>query len=243
MADIHFLQILRRQRWRLLLALLVSLSAHALVFAVLFGPPRRPDPGAAGQIAADRAISVQVALEPRPAGNTQNAAAAPAPPAEPRRPTDAPAGESQLREPRPLENREVATQNPSAPELPPDPAGEGGLPQAETADDAGAVSTPAEDATRAPRRVQPRPLGRIAPRFPLRARVRGWSGETVLAVSVSEDGTVSDLDVALSSGHDVLDRAALAALEDVRFRPGTVGGRPVPMEVRIGLAFELEREE
>ena len=48
--------------------------------------------------------------------------------------------------------------------------------------------------------------------YPLLARRRGWQGEVVLAFRVESDGQISNARIARSSGHGVLDRAALIAL-------------------------------
>ncbi|MCW8828622.1 MAG: energy transducer TonB [Gammaproteobacteria bacterium] len=51
--------------------------------------------------------------------------------------------------------------------------------------------------------------------YPLLARKRGWQGEVVLAFRLESDGRILDARIASSSGHGVLDRAALKSLTKV----------------------------
>lgn len=51
--------------------------------------------------------------------------------------------------------------------------------------------------------------------YPLLARRRGWEGEVVLSFGVDRAGRILGAEVARSSGHGVLDRAALDALARV----------------------------
>ena len=78
-----------------------------------------------------------------------------------------------------------------------------------------------------------------APRYPPFARRRGLEGRTILEVEVLEDGSPGDLRVVLSSGHALLDRAALAAVKKWAFRPARRGGRAVRALVRIPVRFQL----
>ncbi|HQR05091.1 MAG: energy transducer TonB [Proteobacteria bacterium] len=47
--------------------------------------------------------------------------------------------------------------------------------------------------------------------YPAEAIARGWEGETRLLLTLAQDGTVQDADVAASSGHVILDQAAQRA--------------------------------
>ena len=78
-----------------------------------------------------------------------------------------------------------------------------------------------------------------APRYPPFARRRGLEGRTILEVEVLEDGSPGDLRVVSSSGHALLDRAALAAVKKWAFRPARRGGRAVRALVRIPVRFQL----
>jgi protein TonB len=61
-------------------------------------------------------------------------------------------------------------------------------------------------------------------------------------VEVLSDGSVRNVRVLESSGHAVLDRSALKAVQKWRFRPGTRGGKPVTMNVKVPVVFRLTRD-
>lgn len=78
------------------------------------------------------------------------------------------------------------------------------------------------------------------PAYPRVARRRGAEGTVLLEVLVTEEGRVDALRVAESSGHDLLDKAALRAVEAWRFRPGRRGDRAVAMRVLVPVRFRLQ---
>ena len=78
------------------------------------------------------------------------------------------------------------------------------------------------------------------PVYPERARQDGVEGRVVLLVLVGPDGRSQTVKVSRTSGHAVLDRAAVEAVRNWRFRPGTRGGVPVPATVAIPIRFKLE---
>ncbi len=87
-----------------------------------------------------------------------------------------------------------------------------------------------------------RPLYRTnpPPKYPGIARKRRYQGNVVLAVLVKPDGRVGDLQVISSSGHSVLDRAAVAAVKYWMFEPGMIGAEKVEMWVKVPIRFELK---
>jgi protein TonB len=78
------------------------------------------------------------------------------------------------------------------------------------------------------------------PLYPLKARRLGYEGIVMLKVLIDEDGRVDDLRVLRSSGHRVLDRAALSAVRKWLFEPGTEGGVKKKMWVKIPVRFDLK---
>ncbi len=70
------------------------------------------------------------------------------------------------------------------------------------------------------------------PDYPWLARRRGWQGVVAIFVHVDSGGGVTAAAVARSSGHDVLDQAALEAVRGWRFRGG-VGETTVEVEFRL----------
>ena len=79
-----------------------------------------------------------------------------------------------------------------------------------------------------------------APPYPLKARRLGYEGIVMLKVLIDENGRVDDLMVLESSGHRVLDRAALSAVKKWLFEPGTEGGVKKKMWVKIPIHFDLK---
>ena len=77
------------------------------------------------------------------------------------------------------------------------------------------------------------------PRYPKRARRRGYEGTVVLEVLVDGSGRVKDLRVLTSSGHQILDKAALKSVNGWLFEPGMVGDEKVDMWVRVPVRVEL----
>jgi protein TonB len=60
----------------------------------------------------------------------------------------------------------------------------------------------------------------------------------VLLIDVAADGSVTAVRIESSSGHGILDDAALAAVRTWRFRPGTLGGQESALVVRRPISFE-----
>jgi protein TonB len=79
------------------------------------------------------------------------------------------------------------------------------------------------------------------PRYPGNARRRGHSGTVLLMVYVNENGEADQVRIFESSGHASLDRAAEIAVAEWRFEPGTSGGIPTGMWVKIPITFELKK--
>jgi protein TonB len=78
------------------------------------------------------------------------------------------------------------------------------------------------------------------PAYPALARKRGWEGRVLLAVEVAVDGTAQAVRVQTGSGHELLDEAALRAVRQWRFQPGTRAGVAVAMQVLVPVHFILK---
>lgn len=77
------------------------------------------------------------------------------------------------------------------------------------------------------------------PEYPARARRRQYEGLVELDVRVNADGKVGELRVKQGSGHDMLDAAAIEAVRDWTFIPGTRNNTPVELWVTVPVRFEL----
>jgi protein TonB len=87
---------------------------------------------------------------------------------------------------------------------------------------------------------QPSYLERVDPVYPAQARRLRQEGAVVLTLFISAEGRLDRIEVTKSSGHRLLDEAAVAAERKSRFRPATVEGRPVPCQAEVPYRFELE---
>ncbi len=78
-----------------------------------------------------------------------------------------------------------------------------------------------------------------APPYPLVAQRRGLEGVVVVAVSLDVKGRPQQVAVKVSSGHGILDQAALQSVRKWQFVPAQRGGQPVMAEVEVPLRFAL----
>ena len=77
------------------------------------------------------------------------------------------------------------------------------------------------------------------PVYPRVAREEGWEGVVVVRVRLHKDGTPDNVSVKKTSGHDVLDQAALQAIYRWSFSPAKDGNIPIPSLVDIPVRFDL----
>lgn len=75
------------------------------------------------------------------------------------------------------------------------------------------------------------------PAYPARSLRRGDSGEVLVRALVGTDGRPRQVEVARSSSHRALDRAAVRAVRSWRFEPATRQGQPVAQVVQVPVAF------
>ena len=80
------------------------------------------------------------------------------------------------------------------------------------------------------------------PVYPRLARKRGIEGEVILHVEIARDGGVAGLRLEQSSGSDLLDQAALSAVQRWQFVPATQNGVAVASYVRVPVNFVLENQ-
>jgi protein TonB len=77
------------------------------------------------------------------------------------------------------------------------------------------------------------------PEYPLMARQRRQEGAVLLRITVSETGAVAKVEVARSSGHAALDGAAVDAVEQWVYEPGTVDDVAVARTIEHSVRFRL----
>jgi protein TonB len=67
----------------------------------------------------------------------------------------------------------------------------------------------------------------------------GMEGIVMLKVLVSRQGTALKIEVAHSSGHEILDKAAADAVRNWRFVPAKQGNASIDQWVQVPVAFRL----
>jgi len=78
------------------------------------------------------------------------------------------------------------------------------------------------------------------PSYPRAARRRGQQGTVTLLVEVLPNGRVGGIDIDRSSGHQLLDDAAVKAVKKWRFAPARKGRTSVRAWVKIPVEFNLK---
>ncbi|HRG15818.1 MAG TPA: energy transducer TonB [Pseudomonadota bacterium] len=204
------------------LAISIALVLHAGAFALLVAPVRAPDRDAEVMPPKIEVAMLERVIPPPPPP--------PVVPITPPRPTPVPV--QRVAPPVVLPNPEPAqTAADVVPEIvPPNDA----LPF----DGAGADSGP----------FVPEQIGALSyldappPRYPSRAITRHMEGDVLLRVTVGNDGRPEAIEVQQSSGHAVLDRAAVDQVRKRwRFRPLIVNGLPSRAIGLVPIRFSLDR--
>ena len=78
----------------------------------------------------------------------------------------------------------------------------------------------------------------VTPAYPEVARAAGIEGDVVLRAYVSSDGRVTDLRVL--AGPPILARAAVEAVQQWRYQPMKMNGRPASVVTTLVVAFRLQ---
>ncbi len=83
-------------------------------------------------------------------------------------------------------------------------------------------------------------LSLVRPAYPHRSRLQGQEGSVTLSVDILPDGRPGNILVIQTSGHRLLDRAAMQALAESRFAPARLGDSPVKTRKHIKFTFGLK---
>jgi protein TonB len=86
--------------------------------------------------------------------------------------------------------------------------------------------------------VQPKLLRAVQPIYPSSARQAGISGNVVISAQVDKAGNVGQTKVV--SGPATLQAAALAAMKNWKYSPGTLDGSPVDTTVTVTIHFQQQ---
>ncbi len=111
--------------------------------------------------------------------------------------------------------------------------------EAETPTQAARADAPRPAQALAPSSV-PQPISRTQPKYPAEAMRRNETGTVVVRVEVDTDGTPKDISIARSSRSRSLDRAAMGAVRQWRFRPAQRDGQAIVASVDVPFDFSLQ---
>ncbi len=212
---------------RLALGLLAATFVHGLLYAagVAFfpGPPTREDPPTTVDVEVD-----VVAAKPDPvAANVEAPTPRPARQARTRALT-APVPAATAVDEGPPEAPTVVDV-PAPPPSPPRPKpATSGEPTARAFDGGGALLS-----------AKPRYRVNPAPEYPIASSRRREEGVVMVKVMVDANGAPSAISLATSSGHPLLDAAALDAVRRWTFDPARAAGVPVSSLVTVPVRFSL----
>lgn len=87
--------------------------------------------------------------------------------------------------------------------------------------------------------TRPGYLEKAAPKYPPESQAAREHGTVILSVEINAAGRPESLKVEKSSGYPRLDRAAVEAVRQWRFKPATREGQAVPARVNIPVLFKL----
>ncbi|MDE3256874.1 MAG: M56 family metallopeptidase [Gemmatimonadota bacterium] len=81
-------------------------------------------------------------------------------------------------------------------------------------------------------------LRTVQPVYPDHARESGLTGNVFLKFKINVDGSVSDAEVL--KGDEVFRQSAIDAVNQFRFKPAEIGGKPVPVWMSQRVSFQLD---
>ncbi len=160
----------------------------------------------------------------------------PAPPTEQPSPKDArenaPTAPAEQTEQQPKENKDAAKVAPAPPQPPPQKAPVFDLSGTESESNATVMGGHIIPASKDDR-YRNRP-----PIYPQAAQIRREGGTVDLLIHVTDTGVTGSVDVIASSGHPILDHAAIDAVMKWHFRPALKEGRSVPFDMPFRFEFD-----
>lgn len=86
-------------------------------------------------------------------------------------------------------------------------------------------------------------LNNPRPAYPMAARRMGWQGRVILNVEVLAQGACGAVSVLHSSGHEVLDSAAMNTVKGWRFTPARHAGHAATQWFKVPIVFSFEDNE
>lgn len=214
---------------RVSLALTTSLLLHALAAAAVVAATGKPAPE------SQQPSPLQLTL--RPTAATSN----PTPATTGKAPVPAPARASNAAITRVPSSTPSSTPSsaPSSPQTPPPNARNATADSAATLPAAATAAAAATPLREEPPRFDAAYLGNPQADYPPAALRRRLEGTVTLEVRVDPHGHPAQIAIASSSGAELLDEAAIAAVRRWRFIPARLGQESVAGSVRVPVRFRL----
>ena len=85
------------------------------------------------------------------------------------------------------------------------------------------------------------PIPNLDDYFPASCKRKGEEGVVILSIKVDRNGSPISAGVVASSGSDILDGAALAFYEKLKFDPANRDGTAVDTTIKLPVNFQLEQ--
>ena len=77
------------------------------------------------------------------------------------------------------------------------------------------------------------------PRYPAAAYQHGLGGSGILECNLRPDGTVVSVTVVRTTGYGILDKAAISAFQQWRFKPGASKTVRIPVNFKMGVRSRM----
>jgi periplasmic protein TonB len=84
---------------------------------------------------------------------------------------------------------------------------------------------------------EPALIRKINPKYPEAAKQAGITGSVVMMISIDEDGNVTE--VKIQKGHTLLNKEAVNAIKQWKYRPTLLNGEPIPVIAKATVEFIL----
>lgn len=91
--------------------------------------------------------------------------------------------------------------------------------------------------------IMPEMIQLCAPEYPDSAKAAGLQGKVYVKALVNKTGNVDSVLLLRTSGHAVLDEAALKAVPDCKFKPAVTSDKPVAVWVTFPIDFKPDDHE
>jgi TonB family protein len=90
--------------------------------------------------------------------------------------------------------------------------------------------------------IKPKLVKKVEPVYPDEAKKAGLEGAVVVGGVTDENGKVIDAKI-LKGAHELLNKAAIAAVKQWEYQPFIISGKPIPVEFTVTMKFNLDEKD